>query len=144
MSKDMNGVFLIGRVTRDAELKHTNGGDATIKFSIAVNSVKKKGDNYEDYPNYFDCQMFGKRAEGVHKFLTKGKQIGVTGELRQDRWEQDGQNRSKVYVQALDIELLRDVGDQRGSSAPAQQHNAPTAQQTANTYQQQDDDDTPF
>ena len=52
--KDQNDVFLIGRLTRDPEVKYTTGGSCVMNFSIAVNSSKKVGDKYEDEPNFFD------------------------------------------------------------------------------------------
>jgi single-strand DNA-binding protein len=104
--EDMNHVNLIGRLTRDAELKYTPSGQAVSKFSIAVNRSVKRGEKWEDEANFFDIVLWGKRAEALDQYLTKGKQIGVDGELRQDRWQQDGQNRSKVEVIATNINLL--------------------------------------
>jgi single-strand DNA-binding protein len=103
---DLNSVALIGRLTRDAELKYTAGGQAVCKFSIAVNRRRKNGDQWEDEANYFDIVLWGRQGESLNQYLVKGKQIGVDGELRQDRWQQDGQNRSKVEIVANNIQLL--------------------------------------
>jgi len=103
---DVNHVVLIGRLTRDAELKYTSGGQAVCKFSIAVNRRKKNGDQWEDEANFFDIVLWGKQGESLQSYLVKGKMIGVDGELRQDRWQQDGQNRSKVEIIANYIQLL--------------------------------------
>jgi len=103
---DVNSVVLIGRLTRDAELKYTSSGVAICKFSIAVNRSRKSGDRWEDEASFFDCTAFGRSAEAVSQYMTKGKQIGVQGELRQDRWEKDGQNRSKVEIIANTVQLL--------------------------------------
>ena len=103
---DLNHVVLIGRLTRDAELKYTAGGQAVCKFSIAVNRRKKNGDQWEDEANFFDIVLWGKQGESLQTYLVKGKMIGVDGELRQDRWQQDGQNRSKVEIIANYIQLL--------------------------------------
>ena len=103
---DINQVILIGRLTRDAELKHTSSGQAVCKFSIAVNRRRKTGDTWEDEANFFDIVLWGKQGESLHSYLVKGKMVGVNGELRQDRWQQDGQNRSKVEVVAGYIQLL--------------------------------------
>lgn len=110
---DINSVVLIGRLTRDAELKYTASGMAICKFSIAVNRSKKTDDRWEDEASFFDCTSFGRSAEAVSKYMTKGTRIGVQGELRQDRWEKDGQNRSKVEIIANSIQLL---GSPSGSS----------------------------
>jgi single-strand DNA-binding protein len=103
---DVNHVVLIGRLTRDAELKYTAGGQAVCKFSIAVNRRKKNGDQWEDEANFFGIVLWGKQGESLQSYLVKGKMIGVDGELRQDRWQQNGQNRSKVEVLANYIQLL--------------------------------------
>jgi single-strand DNA-binding protein len=103
---DLNHVVLIGRLTRDAELKYTANGQAVCKFSIAVNRRRKNGDQWVDEPNFFDIVLWGRQGESLNQYLVKGKLIGVDGELRQDRWEQDGQNRSKVEIVANNIQLL--------------------------------------
>jgi single-strand DNA-binding protein len=103
---DLNHVVLIGRLTRDAELKYTANGQAVCKFSIAVNRSKKNGDQWVDEPNFFDIVLWGRQGETLNQYLVKGKLIGVDGELRQDRWEQDGQNRSKVEIVAKNLQLL--------------------------------------
>jgi single-strand DNA-binding protein len=103
---DINSVVLVGRLTRNAELKYTNTGMAVSKVSIAINKRRKKDDQWVDEVNFFDVVIWGKTAESLQQYLTKGKQIGVSGELRQDRWEQDGQSRSKVEVVANNIQLL--------------------------------------
>ena len=110
---DLNHVVLIGRLTRDAELKSTASGQAVCKFSIAVNRRRKNGDQWEDEPNFFDIVVWGRQGESLHQYLVKGKMVGVDGELRQDRWQQDGQNRSKVEIIANYLQLL---GGNPGSS----------------------------
>jgi single-strand DNA-binding protein len=119
---DLNHVVLIGRLTRDAELKYTSGGQAVCKFSIAVNRRKKSGDQWEDEANFFDIVVWGRQGESLHPYLVKGKMVGVDGELRQDRWQQDGQNRSKVEIIANYLQLLGG-----GSSSPERQNNQNTA-----------------
>jgi single-strand DNA-binding protein len=104
---DINHVVLVGRLTRDAELKSiASGQTAVCKFSIAVNRRRKNGDQWEDEPNFFDIVVWGRQGESLHQYLVKGKLVGVDGELRQDRWQQDGQNRSKVEIVANYIQLL--------------------------------------
>jgi len=103
---DLNHAVLIGRLTRDAELKYTSGGQAVCKFSIAVNRRKKNGDQWEDEANFFDIVVWGRQGESLHQYLVKGKMVGIDGELRQDRWQQDGQNRSKIEIIANNLQLL--------------------------------------
>ncbi len=106
MAKDINAVFIVGRLTRDAELKYLNNGTAVCDFSIAVNRLKRSGDQWDSEASFFDITMFGPRTEKIVQYLLKGQQIAVNGELRQDRWEKDGQTRSKVKIIANDIQLL--------------------------------------
>lgn len=112
---DINHVIEIGRLTRDAEVTYTPGGMAVGKFSIAVNRRVKKGQEWVDEANYFDVSVFGKQAENLKQFLTKGKQVCVDGYLKQDRWQDQatGQNRSAIKIVANDIQLLggRDGGN---------------------------------
>ncbi|MDR1306946.1 MAG: single-stranded DNA-binding protein [Treponema sp.] len=103
---DLNHVVLIGRLTRDAELKYTANGQAVCKFSVAVNRRRKSGEQWVDEPNFFDVVLWGRQGETLNQYLVKGKQVGVDGELRQDRWEQDGQNRSRVEIVAANLQLL--------------------------------------
>jgi len=104
--KDLNHVVLIGRLTRDAELKHLNTGTAICIFFIAVNRSVKRGDKWEDEASFFDVSLFGKQGEAVAQYLTKGQQVAVAGELKQDRWEKDGQKHSRVVIVADTVQLL--------------------------------------
>jgi single-strand DNA-binding protein len=106
MANDINSVVLIGRLVRDAELKYTNSGTAVCKFSIAVNRSRKSGNGWEDEAHFFDIVLWGRQGEAIQKYLGKGKQVAVQGELRQSRWEQNGQTRSRVEVHAQNVQLL--------------------------------------
>ncbi len=106
MATDINSVVLIGRLTRDAELRYSNSGVAICKFSIANNYSRKQGDNWTEETNFFDAVLIGRRGEALHRYLVKGKQIGIQGELRQDRWEQDGQKRNRVEIYVGEVNLL--------------------------------------
>lgn len=103
---DINAVVLLGRLTRDAELKTTNSGFAICNFSLAVNGSKKNGDTWEDVAHFFDLTLLGKRGEALNQYLTKGQQVAIQGKLQQDRWEKDGQKRSRVKILVNDIELI--------------------------------------
>ncbi len=103
---DINRVTLVGRLTRDAELRHTSGGLAICSMGLAINRRRKQGDEWVDEANFFDIVLFGRLGEAISQYLTKGRQIGVDGELRHNRWEQDGQRRSKVEIIANNVQLL--------------------------------------
>lgn len=112
---DINSVNLIGRLTKDAELSYTGAGSAILNFSIAVDH-RKKSDGTTD-TSFFNCKSFGKLADTLHPYLTKGKQVGVKGYLKQDRWEKDGQKQSRVCINCDEIELLggRETSSGNGS-----------------------------
>jgi single-strand DNA-binding protein len=121
---DINHVVLVGRLTRDAELKYTANGQAVCKFSIAVNRRRKNGDQWEDEANYFDIVLWGRQGEALNQYMLKGKSVGVEGELKQDRWQQDGQNRSKVEIVANNIQLF---GGGSGSSGAGSGGGSPSS-----------------
>jgi len=122
---NMNHVTLIGRLTRDAEMKYTNSGMAVARFSLAVNSRRKNGDQWEDKANFFDCTVFGKTAENLTQYLTKGKEIAVEGSLNQSRWEQDGQSRSRIEVIAQNIQLLGGKSESAPSTGSIERYQPP-------------------
>jgi single-strand DNA-binding protein len=133
MANDLNVVTLIGRLTRDPELTYANSGTAICKFSLAVNRRKKVADNkWEDEASFFDCSMFGKSAESITQYLEKGKQVSILGELRQNRWEQDGQSRSKVEIVVNSLQLLGgSSGQQESEKPPAQSYGQATQPRTS-------------
>lgn len=139
MAEDINRVNLIGRLTRDAELMYTNSGFALCKMSVAVNRRKKEGDRWTEEPNFFDISLWGKRGEALNQYLQKGAQIALEGHLKQERWEQDGAKRSKVIVEAENIQLLGGKKD----SQPQQQSYAPPKPQD-NSWEDYDGDPIPF
>lgn len=95
----MNNVCIIGNLTKDVELRYTPQGTAVGQFSIAVNELK-------DEVSFFEVVCFGKTAENCQQYIAKGSKVGVSGRLKQDRWEKDGQKRSKVRVIAQRVEFL--------------------------------------
>ena len=144
---DLNHVVLIGRLTREAELKYTSGGQAVCKFSIAVNRRKKNGDQWEDEANFFDIVVWGRQGESLHPYLVKGKMVGVDGELRQDRWQQDGQNRSKVEIIASYLQLLGGGGSSDRQNSGGQSRDNPAPDSSSYSGSPKDDgfaDDIPF
>ena len=116
MAVDINVVVLVGRLTRDCELKSTPQGTSVCRFSVAVNRRKRTGDRWEDEVSYFDVVLWGRSAETLTPYLQKGRQVSVEGELRQNRWEQDGKTNSKVEVVANNVQLLG--GGNQGAPAP--------------------------
>jgi len=132
MSQSMSTIVLVGRLTRDAELKYLNSGDAICHFSIATDTRVKKGDAYVDEPSFWEVDLWGKRGESVNQYLSKGKLVAVSGSASIERWEHDGKQFSKVKVNANDVQLLGSKPEgqatQEGQQAPLKQSPAAQAQ----------------
>lgn len=135
MAEDLNRVILVGRLTRDAELQYTGSGWAITKMGLAVNRRRKQGDQWVDEANFFDVTLFGKRGESLSPYLQKGQQIAVEGQLRQDRWEQDGMKRSKVFVEASNIQLLGSRSDRSGGDSGYQGQPQGTAARNSQPFE---------
>lgn len=121
----LNRVMVSGNLTRDPELRQTAGGMSVLGFGIAVNDRRKNSQTgeWEDYPNFLDCTVFGARADGLAKYLTKGSKVAIDGKLRWSQWERDGQKRSKVEII---VDSLDFMSRNSGSSMPVAVNNAPT------------------
>ena len=104
----INRVAISGNLTRDPELRQTAGGMAILGFGVAVNDRRKNAQTgqWEDYPNFIDCTMFGTRAEKLQPYLTKGAKVAIEGKLRWSQWERDGQKRSKIEVIVDELEFM--------------------------------------
>ena len=80
MAADLNRVTLVGRLTRDPELRHTGGGNAICSIRLAVSSRQRdESGNWGDKSNFFDVTVFGRQAETASNYLSKGRRIGVDG-----------------------------------------------------------------
>lgn len=122
----LNTVSIGGNLCRDAELRATASGMAVLTFSVAVNESRKNQQTgeWEDYPNYVDCTMFGRRAESVSRYLAKGTYVALTGRIHQNRWQdKDGQNRSKLEVTVDNIHF-DSRGERGGGYEPQQESSA--------------------
>ena len=153
----INRVNISGNLTRDPELRATAGGTQVLSFGVAVNDRRKNpqtGD-WEDYPNFVDCTMFGTRGEKLQQYLTKGTKVAIEGKLRYSSWERDGQRRSKLEVIVDELEFMSsrnsaNQGYDNGMSAgyapqpqpmmAAQPAPAPIMNASASVY----DEDIPF
>ncbi|RUM59048.1 MAG: single-stranded DNA-binding protein [Persephonella sp.] len=105
----LNKVLLIGRLTRDPEVRFFPSGTQITTFSIAYNRRYKVKDSEEwkEEPHYFDVETYGMLAERLGRDLSKGYQVLVEGRLAQQRWEnQAGEKRSKVIIIADRVVIL--------------------------------------
>ena len=132
----INRVVLSGNLTRDPELRMTKGGKQVLSFGLAVNDRMRNQQTgeWEDYPNFVDCTMFGSRAEAVSRYLAKGSKVAIEGKLRYSSWERDGQRRSKLEVIVDEIEFMSGQG-KANQEAPSGDEQPP-----AEVY----DEDIPF
>ncbi len=117
----VNKVFVTGNLTRDPEIKSTSTGTVVVSLGLAVND-RRKGmtGEWEDYANFFNCTMFGTRAEKVSKYLHKGSKIAIDGKLHYRSWsDQQGNKRSAVEILVDNLEFMSK--DQQGAQqAPPQ------------------------
>jgi single-strand DNA-binding protein len=104
----INRVNISGNLTRDPELRQTQGGMAILNIGVAVNDRRKNAQTgeWEDVPNFVDCVVFGTRAEKLAQFLAKGAKVAIEGKLRWSQWEKDGAKRSKLEVIVDEIEFM--------------------------------------
>jgi single-strand DNA-binding protein len=107
-----NRVTLMGNATRDPEVRETNSGKQVANITLAVN--KKTGE--QETVAFVDVVFWERTAEIVAQYVKKGTNLLVDGELVQDTWEQDGQKRSKLKVNAFKMVL---VGRREDAPAPA-------------------------
>ena len=125
----INRVFISGNLTRDCELRKTQGGSMVLTFGMAVNDRYRNPQTgeWEDRPNFVDCVMFGARAESLGSIMRKGMKVTVEGKLRYSQWEKDGQRRSKLEVIADEVELppRMDAQDNGSTNYTSRQQNAP-------------------
>lgn len=114
MGKAVNKVFLIGRLTRDVELRTTPQGKNVASFSVAVDKQTGEG------ADFFDVTAWEKLAELLSQYTHRGSKVHIEGSLQQQTWEQDEQKRSKVVVIARDVTFLdsKQDSERSGDSQP--------------------------
>ena len=109
----INRVNLTGNLTRDPDLRVTAGGTPILGFGLAVNDRRRNPatGEWEDFPNFVDCAMFGPRGEAVGRYLATGSKVAIEGKLRYTSWERDGQRRSTLEVVVDEIDLMSRGGE---------------------------------
>ena len=143
----INSVTLIGRLVRDIELKTTESGKTVTSFTLAVDGYNKGSD-----ANFVDCVAWGKAAEILEQYTSKGKQIGITGRLQTRVWERDNIKRKITEIVIDQFQLLSNKnsdGDDTKSTIAAKPTLAQkrTVESTVGTLPEQDEidlSDIPF
>jgi len=106
----MNKVILIGRLTKDPELRYASGsGTAVCKFTLAVNRPFKK-----DETDFINCIAFNKQGEAIAQYVTKGRQLAVTGSIRTGSY--DGQDGVKRYTTDIIVESFEFIGSNNSNN----------------------------
>ena len=124
----LNKLMLMGNLTRDPELKYTQGGSPYAKFGLAINRKFKQQDEWKEDVCFVDITVWGTPAENCCKYLSKGKPVFIEGRLNFGSWEKDGEKKSKLDVVANNIQFL---GSKESQSTEKTAHSLP-------------DDDIPF
>lgn len=125
-----NKVFLLGRLTRDPEVRSFSNGGKVAQFGFAVDGSRKKDQStgkWVSEPCFLDVKAWNRGEKGTtadicEKYLSKGKQCFIEGKLVMESWEKDGQKRSKIVVEVIELGLL-DGGNGRGSSDHSEESN---------------------
>ena len=115
-----NKVVLMGRITKEIELKCISSGTSLVDLGIAVNERRKgKDGTWQDEVHFFKVTFWGKKAEVISQYFSKGDAILLEGRLKHNRWEADGKFHSRITVQGEDFRFI-DVR-QRGAEILMQQ-----------------------
>lgn len=137
----INRVCISGNLTRDPVLRSTSGGMSVLSMGVAVNDRRKNQQTgqWEDYPNFVDCTMFGNRAEALSRILHKGMKVAIEGKLRYSSWEDKngGGRRSKLEVIPDEVELLSQNANAQQPQQYAPQGYQPQAYAPQQAYQPQ-------
>jgi single-strand DNA-binding protein len=108
---DINSVVLVGRLTRDPELRALASGRNVCSLRIACNGFRKDGDTYQERPNFFDVSVFGAQGENVDRYLHKGSRVAIAGRLEWSEWETvEQQKRQSVKIVAEAVQFLDSLG----------------------------------
>ncbi|EMI21280.1 single-strand binding protein [Rhodopirellula maiorica SM1] len=138
-----NRVVLVGNITRDIELKYTQGGTAVTEITIAVNDRRKSASGeWVEETTFVDVTLWGRTAEVASEYLSKGSPILVEGRLKLDMWETDGQKRSKLRVIGERMQMLSGGGG--GGGGESRQRSQPQRRDTVqeNSYDSHDYQDS--
>jgi len=128
MARSLNQVFLMGNLTRDPEIRQIPNGQSVCSFSLALNrSYKSASGEWLEATDYIDVVAWGPLGERVAQYLSKGRRCLVQGRLQSRSWEQDGQKRSKVEVNANDVTFLDSRGAGSGDDGSGMTSSAPAS-----------------
>lgn len=138
MAADTNNLTLVGRLTRDPELRSV-GDTSVLGGRLAFTRREKRGGEWSDVSGFIDVTLaWGNRAEALAKYLAKGSRIAITGEIRWREYEKDGATRQVIDVSAREVQMLDSKSDGERRSESDMPAKAPAAESS------DDDSDVPF
>lgn len=152
---NLNKVMLIGNLTRDPDLKYTAGNQAVCELGLAVNRryKTKEGEDREE-TTFVDCEAWGKQAEILKQYLSKGRPVFIEGRLKLDQWEdKDGGKRSKMRVVIENFQFLgsgggggggREEGSEGTRSRSTGAPRSTSRTSTSGPHEQPADEEIPF
>lgn len=141
MARSLNQVFLMGNLTRDPELRQIPSGQSVCSFSLALNrSYKDSSGEWQEATDFIDIVAWGPLGERVAQYLSKGRRCLVQGRLQSRSWEQDGQKRSKVEVNANDVTFLDSRGTTGGENGGGEFDQRPATEKPAPSKKPKKDD----
>lgn len=108
---DMNRLNVVGRLTKDPELKYTSSGSAFCNFSIACNRTWKQDGEKKEKVSFFNCTCWGKQSEVIAEYCKKGHRIGIDGRIEQRSWESDGKKNYTVDIIVDNFQFLESKND---------------------------------
>lgn len=144
MAGNYNKVLLMGNLTRDIEVRTLPSGNSVATIGIAVNRRYRTGEEQREETTFVDCEAFGRTAEVMGQYLSKGRPVFIEGRLRLDQWQdkQSGQNRSKLKVVVENFQFVDSRGDNSGGGPTVNTRSSSPSQEAA--YEPVGEDDIPF
>jgi single-strand DNA-binding protein len=115
---ELNKVMLIGRLTKDPELRYTPGGSAVAQIRMAVNHTYRTKEEKKEEVLYIDVSIFGRGAETAKQYLAKGRELFIEGRLQQNDWEDKAGQKRTTYKVIADRFQFLGGGTGRGGGAP--------------------------
>lgn len=147
MASDINRVSLVGRLTRDPEIRQIPSGTSVTNYSIACNRVYVANNERKEEVSYFNCLIWGKGAEVFARYAKKGQRLAIDGRLQQRRWQdKDGSNRSAVEIVTDNFQFLSYTQEQPGQAGgnDGSQYYSDPSHNAPPTSEMFSDEDIPF
>jgi single-strand DNA-binding protein len=147
-----NKIIIVGNLGRDPELRYTPQGTAVCNFSVATNERRRdKAGEQQDVTTWFRVNAWGRQAENVSKYLSKGRRVYVEGRLHVEEWtDRDGKQRYTLEVNASDVQFLDSAADVEGIPVRQSEQAAPSSSRGASggggrsSEPEIEDDEIPF